>query len=393
MGIHLKNKVPITTHMFAIAYALFVFSLLNRDVSNTNALYWLTVPAKYGALAILSAGILYTAYTQKQMLRIIILFLIDALVLIQSGVLTFVLITLFAFLAIKIENKMIMKIAFYTLSIYLIMVIILCYIGVFQNVITNRYVGTSNRYSLGFYHSNVVPLIYSYIVAYGLLSNQIKKHMYWLFLTLDICIFFLCGSRNAFLITILLIGGKYFSETRCAQNILKNNIYNTILEFSAKFCVPFLSLISIGIPLLLEQYQLFSKIDSILSYRFTYIWEKIKSDGLHFLPQITNDTFFSDGIVIDNGYAFLAIRYGLFMSILLSIAIYFIAKYYKKNTFVLIVIILVAFENLIDNDIIDYSCLPYLIIAEKCIINGLKSKKEKYGRTYNRNNEYVQRIN
>lgn len=384
-----KNKISVTTLIFAISYALFVFSLFNRDVSDISTLYWWTLPVKYGALALLTGGILSRAYTQRQIMWIVILLAIDALAMINSGVLTFFVITLFAVLGTKIKDKTILNIAFTTLCIYIALVLILFCAGIYKDVITNRYVGTSDRHSLGFYHSNVLPLLYSYLIGYGLLSNRIKKNGYILAMLGAFILLQLCGSRNAFAITILLIIGKWFSESVLSKRKI-GNIANKVLYIIAKYSVTVLSIISIGIPLLIGQNKIFSVIDSTLSFRFTYILMKIKIDGLHFFPKMTNDMYFSNGIVIDNGYAFIAIRYGLLIIGFLCLAVFITAKHYKDNTFVLIVIILVAVENLIDNDIIDYSCLPYLIIVEKCVIDKFKRKKINYGKSNKCNNEYIQ---
>lgn len=385
----LKNKISLSTFMFAMAYVLFVFYLFNQDVSDIGVLYWLTKPAKYGALAVLTVGIIYSAYKKKQILWIVALLAVDVLVMIKSGVLTFILITLFTILGTKIENKTIIRIAFYTLCGYLALVIIFYGAGVYQDVITNRYVGTSDRHSLGFYHSNVLPLVYSYLIGYGLLGKLIKKNQYVLILLGAVCLFFICGSRNAFWVTVLLVLGKWFSESLFIKRRI-GRIMNCILYVTAKYSVFLLSIISIGVPLLIERSKIFSTIDYIFSFRFTYILMKIKSDGLYLLPRMTNEMFFSNGIVIDNGYAFIVLRYGLLIAILLGMAVFITAKHYKDNTFVLIVITLVAIENIIDNDIVDYSCLPYLIIIEKCVIDGFKRKKMSHERFNKRNNEYIQ---
>ena len=140
---------------------------------------------------------------------------------------------------------------------------------------------------------------------------------------------------------------------------------------------------------MLDKVTAFRTLDYMFSYRFTYIASMIQNWGISLIPKMTNKTYFGNEIVIDNGYAFLIIRYGVLMIIFLSILIYCVAKKYKNNTFVLFLIIVVACSNLIDNDLIDYSVLPYLIISEKCLIEGLR-RRSGYGRSHKRNNEYLQ---
>lgn len=374
-----KNNFKFTTtyFLFLVSYMLFVFSLFNRDVSDTGILYALTVPAKYISLIIVTCGILCRTYSIKKIQWIIILLCIDIFVLFNSGVLIFILISLFAFFSAKIEDEEILKIAYYTLLIYTVIVILLCAFGIYNDVITHRWVGSEDRRSFGFYHSNVLPLIYSYLVGYGLASGIYQKKHYVFLILIDVLIFYFCGSRNALITTLLLIGGKWFSDS-IRKKSYKNRIDLT-MGFFAKFIIPILTVISIVVPLLIDQVKVFKLFDFILSYRFTYIANIIKNEGLHFITKMTNEMYFSNEIVIDNGYAFLTVRYGLLIVIFLSIITYCVAKKYKDNTFILILIIIVACSNLIDNDLMDYSCLPYLIISEKCVIEGIKRRGKSNG--------------
>ena len=388
MKIKNSSKINKINLLFSISYVLFVFSLFNRDVSNIDVLYPLTIPAKYIALAILTAGIMFRAYSKKQIRVVIILLCADLLVLMKSGALIFILISLFAFFANKLEDKDILKVAYYTLLFFTLFVFIFSIVGIYNDEITKRWVDSAARHSLGFYHSNVLPLIYSYLVGYGLLTGIFKKKHYIILLTIDLVIYYFCGSRNSLLTTFLLVLGKWFIDSVIETGKFKK-IINRIVGFGAKLIVPLLTVFSIFIPLMLDEVTAFRTLDYMFSYRFTYIASMIQNWGISLIPKMTNKTYFGNEIVIDNGYAFLIIRYGVLMIIFLSILIYCVAKKYKNNTFVLFFIIVVACSNLIDNDLIDYSVLPYLIISEKCLIEGLR-RRSGYGRSHKRNNEYLQ---
>lgn len=382
-----NRRFSIINVLFLVSYALFVFSLFNRDVSDISIFYFMTILAKYLSLAILVFGVLYKkSYSRKQIQWIVMLLVIDTYLLIESSALIFVLITLFAVFSTELNDSDILKMAYYTLVVYTVITIFLCAFGIYHDVLTNRWVGSNNRHSFGFYHSNVLPLIFSYLVGYGLLGNILKRKHYFIIVILDVLIYYFCGSRNALTITILLIAGKIFVDSKFIKGKLKRKA-NLIIGFLAKFIVPILAAVSIGVPLLMDKIKILMIFDYLLSYRFTAIAKIIENEGIHFMTKMTNEMYFSNEIIIDNGYAFLSIRYGLLMIILLSFFAYVVARRYKDNTFVLIVIILVACSNLIDNDLIDYSCLPYLIISEKCIIEGTKRRRKFYGRSYKCNNE------
>ena len=388
MKIRNSSKINKINLLFSISYVLFVFSLFNRDVSNTDVLYPLTIPAKYIALVILTAGIMFRVYSKKQIQVVIILLCADLLVLVKSGALIFILISLFAFFANKLEDKDILRVAYFTLLFFTLCVFIFSIVGGYNDEITKRWVGSAARHSLGFYHSNVLPLIYSYLVGYGLLTGIFKKKHYFILLIVDLIIYYFCGSRNSLFTTFLLVLGKWFIDSVIETGRFKK-IINRIVGFGAKLIVPLLAVFSIFIPLMLDKVAAFRMLDYMLSYRFTYIASMIQNLGISLIPKMTNKTYFGNEIVIDNGYAFLIIRYGVLMIIFLSILTYCVAKKYKNNTFVLFLIIVVACSNLIDNDLIDYSVLPYLIISEKCLIEGLR-RRSGYGRSHKRNNEYLQ---
>lgn len=384
-----QSKVKPTYFIFALSYALFTFSLFNRDVSNIDVFYFLTTPAKYTALVLLTIGICFRAYSKRQINLVIILLCADLIVLVRSGVLIFILISLFALYATKINDKDILKIAFYMLLLLTLTVLVLSLLGIYDDKITRRWINGTVRHSLGFYHSNVFPLIFSYLVGYGLLSGIFKSRHSLILIILDLVIYHFCGSRNSLFTVLILIIGKFIIDNTKANTKIKNKI-NRIMEFVAKTIVPLLSLISIIIPLLLDKAPMLRALDFLMSYRFTYIANMIQKLGIKLIPKISNEMYFDNEIVIDNGYAFMTLRYGILIVILFSILVYNAAIKYKDNTFALLTIIVVAVCNLIDNDLIDYSVLPYLIIAEKCAIEGYR---RRYGRPYQCNNEHLQRTN
>lgn len=365
---------------------MFVLSLFYKDVSAPEVLERVASVGKYASVGFLIVGALYNAYTKKQLVWIMGLLIVDALLLIKTGVLLFITITLFTYLALNIKDRESIKIAFCTLIIYTVATLLLCKFGVFENLITRRWPDSPKRYTFGFYHSNVLPLIYSYLVAYSLLL--MKKNMNIigavLLIIVDLYIYKFCGSRNALIVVILLVVGKLIVDTSWFGRI--KNVVNKPLRIIAVVCIPVLTIATLGIALLLNKYSVLKKIDFICSYRFTYISMKIQKLGLSLLPAMTTNEYFKDEVVIDNGYAYVAIRYGIVMIIILSIIVCGLVKKYKNNSLVLGVIILVVIQNLIDNDLLDYSCLPFLILGLKNIVG-----EKKYGRIGKRNNECIQR--
>lgn len=307
MKLSYKIKFPLLC--FVMAYTLFTFSMFNRDTSNVNIFYTLTNIAKYAALIFSICGAVNTALSKKQFIGLLILLSADLIVTLRTGALLFIIITIFAYLAMKIDNKDICKLAFYTLLIYTLVTMLFCILGIYTDLITRRWLDSTDRHSFGFYHSNVVPLIYSYLLAYYLLIIQKKPKMrtYTLLILISFLIYHFCGSRNAVVISILLVIGKIISYTKWLDKGKTARTINKKLYYLAKYSVVFWGIITIIIPIFLKKSRFLNLIDFILSYRFTYIAAKIQHLGLNLFPKMTNEEYFADKIVIDNGLSLIHI--------------------------------------------------------------------------------------
>ena len=165
-----------------------------------------------------------------------------------------------------------------------------------------------------------------------MVTGIFKKKHYFILLTVDLVIYYFCGSRNSLFTTFLLVLGKWFIDSVIETGRFKK-IINRIVGFGAKLIVPLLTAFSVFIPLMLDKVAFFRILDFMLSYRFTYIASMIQNLGISLIPKMTNKAYFGNAIVIDNGYAFLIIRYGVLMIIFLSILIYCVAKKYKNNDY------------------------------------------------------------
>lgn len=376
----MKYRTKISESCYFIAYILFVFSWFNRDVENIDVFYLYTNIAKNASLIFLVVGAFFTSPPPKQIKWFMLLLAFDVMLFIRTDTLFFIMITLFAYLAIKIPNSTIIKIAFGVLLFFAIGTIILVFAGVYSDVITRRWANSAERHSFGFYHSNVLPLVFSYLVAYYLLliKHGHQRLTYMLIFIIDILLYHFCGSRNAFFIVIFLIVSRIYSDRNRKEaktlGWLRKGIEQG-LYMGACFCVWGYSLISFILPHLVNTDEIWSYIDYITSFRFTYIHNKMQILGVELMPKLTNKKFFSNQIVIDNGFAYVFLRYGILTTFLLGLLVFMTAKRYRDNLFVLMVIIIISTQNFIDNDIFDYSCLPFIIIGIKCGIGVWKERE------------------
>lgn len=369
----MNDKYTVSEINFTIAYMFFIISLFNRDVSNPNVFFVITNTAKYISLVVLIATVISNSVINKQLYRILVLLGISLLITLQSGVMYFIIFVLLTYASRNIDNKFILKIALFTIVTLTILTIFFCLLGIYTDEITCRWEGSAIRHSFGFYHSNVLPLIFLYSTVYYCLIMPRKMNLYKLFffVMIDFGLFFLCGSRNSLLLTALIVFVKYYVDRR-KQRRVANELVRKIIGIGARLSVFFWGAISLIIPLLLHRIPILNIVDYINSYRFSSIKAKLDVLGVSIFPKMTNDQYFKDLIVVDNGYAFIAIRYGLIVLLFLALLVYSLGKTYKNNTFVLCVIIIVSLANLIDNDIFDYCCLPFIIIGLKSVVTNVR---------------------
>lgn len=376
----MKYRTKKSELCYFVAYVLFVFSWFNRDVENIGVFYLYTNIAKNISLLFLIIGICCLAPSKRQIKWFLLLLSFDVMLAIRTETLFFIIIALFAYLAIKMPNNTIIKIAFEVLLFFTIGTIILVFAGAYSDVITRRWANSAERHSFGFYHSNVLPLVFSYLVAYYLLltKHRDQRLTYMLIFVIDILLYHFCGSRNAFLIVILLIASRMYSDSNRKIDKTLGRLGKGIkqcLYIGAGFCVWGYSLISFILPYLVNKHEIWKYIDYITSFRFTYIHKKMQILGVGLMPKMTNKDFFSNQIVIDNGFAYVLLRYGILTSFLLGLLVFMTAKRYRDNIFVLMVIIIISTQNFIDNDIFDYSCLPFIIIGIKCSSDVWRERK------------------
>lgn len=271
----------------------------------------------------------------------------------------------------------IIKISMRILLLSTLTVTAFCIMGILPDRMTSR--DTINfisytRHSFGFYHSNVLPLILLYLELYYIFIMGEKSNygLLILFILTGLVINYLCDSRNAFYLCI------FVNITVIILKLIKSeNILRTCLHIIARLSVPFLFGFSYLMMVLLAHGGIWDRVDYIFSGRFRAGVLKMRDVGLHWINFMSNKEFFSDGIVCDNGYIYILMRYGI-----LSILFYFlisekIVSKYKRDKFVLVVITVMFFANFIDNDLVDYLVLPFILIAFNSSGRTVKNEKIK----------------
>lgn len=258
------------------------------------------------------------------------------------------------------ESK-ICNISLFILIVGTIITVFGCLVGIIPDIMTSEAFSTElTRHSYGFYHSNVLPN--NLVIIELLIVWKEEKHVNYililLFEGLHILVFFLVHSRMSLLVGSLLSIGILFMSLIHQNKKVKNTLYN-IANMLLIMCVG-ISFLLVGI---YPYSKTVEKIDLFFSNRFWTALLKIKNLGLYLLNFKTNKDFYSDGIIVDNGYLFLAIRYGLIVLIFVLFILLILIKKNRDNVYKLICLICVIIIAFIDNLFLSYRFLPFLIIV------------------------------
>ena len=138
---------------------------------------------------------------------------------------------------------------------------------------------------------------------------------------------------------------------------------------------------------------IWNTIDTFFSGRFRLAIFKMRRIGFHFINIMSNENFINDNItyangqnlstvVLDNGYLYIILRYGILFLFFYFFIAYLLAKKNKKNICILGTIVMVFIANFVDNDLVDYSFLPFILWAfndfgTNKVIKNLRVKFEK----------------
>lgn len=291
-----------------------------------------------------------------------------------TGDLYWSILVLFIYGARNINHKYILKISISILVSGVCCVLMLCLIGALPDVMTARnstIANSFNRHSLGFYHSNVLPLIVLYLEAYYIFleREKIKYSVIISFMFIGFILNVICNSRNAFYLCILLSMLVCFEKSVGFSKKIKEASYVV-----TKYSVVFMSAFSYAMMFLLLKGGIWNTIDSFFSGRFRLAIFKMRRIGLHFINFMSNKEFVTDfityvdgktlaSIVLDNGYIYVILRYGILVILFYFAVSFILAKKSKGDMYAICVLLIVFIANFVDNDLVDYSFLPFILFA------------------------------
>lgn len=300
-----------------------------------------------------------------------ILFCLLNLMIVDGGI-SYIILILFVISSKNCSLEKIFRYTLYALIISHLFVVLSACIGILNDTIDFRYVGKFSgsvlsgayyRHSMGFLVHNQVPIvcliIYLYIIV--LKRNGIKKTESVAFLALNYVVFKYFGSRVVFILMMLAITFYYLIKMN------KIHRFKKITPFLA-FIYLLSAVLSVITAYCYKDNNLWNKLDMIFNNRIRMASEALRFYGIGLVGSGRKAVLYSSesllNITLDNGYINVLIGDGLVVFLVLIVIwtyITFIAEK-QRNKYLLLVLCLIAVENLINSHLGSFKLIPFFCI-------------------------------
>lgn len=390
-----KNEI-----LFYLSYVILYISLIIGDVYNIGSMDILARYLRIGSYILIFISCINIRLKKKDFFRMVTILMVTFLYGAKTGDLYWSVLILLIYNSKKIDIEKVYKTSSRIIAIGIISVLALCMFGVLPDILTSRNTVEQinyNRHSFGFYHSNVLPLLIFYLEVYYICieKEKTRDNVIVFFMLLSGVANTFCHSRNALILSLTLSLFVVFSKK------MKKDEYKILYRITA-LIIPCMSIFSFSMMFLLLKGGIWNTIDTFFSGRFRLAIFKMRRTGLHLINIMSNELFVKDNItyvdgkdmssiVLDNGYLYVILRYGILIILVYFLVAYCLAKKNKGNACVLGALIAVFIANFVDNDLVDYSFLPFILWAfnDVRVDSIIKNMGKKTGKIYKGNIEKV----
>ena len=272
---------------------------------------------------------------------------------------------------IRDNLKDIFKWSIYNLTVGHIIIMLLSFVGILEDHITTRWVGSYMgsffggeyiRHQMGFLASNQIPLtlmiVYIMFIAYKKEKITIKEQL--LFLILNMCCFISFGARVSF----LLIIGAFF--VYCILRISDKFFPNWTIKTNFIWILyPFCMMISVILGYFYNSgSNLWLLLNDIFYNRIRWAHAGLKHYGLSILGyglKAGQATGTNGENLVDNGYVLILLQRGIILTIMVIVMWSYLTYIAEKNRdkYMVLSLILIAVASLIDNHLILYKMIPF----------------------------------
>lgn len=199
-----KNEI-----LFYLSYIILYISLFIGDVYNIGGLDILARYLRICSYILIAISCFNLRFVKKEFLQMMVIFMITLLYAMKTEDLYWSILILLIYNSKKINIESVYRISLRIIIIGIISVLFLCLIGILPDILTSRDTLEQidyNRHSLGFYHSNVFPLLIFYLEVYYIciVKEKVRDSVIVLFMIFAVIVNVFCRSRNAIIISLLL---------------------------------------------------------------------------------------------------------------------------------------------------------------------------------------------
>lgn len=356
-------KIKLNSSFFKMAYCLYYFTFFLEDLPLENTLnvdlLQIASYIRYFTYTIFILHLISQKLPLKNLVLLICIVLGGVLVAIGTSSFYWMILPIVILSATNENIFSVIKLSYRLLLILTIVVVVLSALEILPDILSYRTPFSPPRHSLGFYHSNVLPMVIFWLLSYKMiLSSETEKIswfelVFWFVLTLTVN--YLCDSRNG-IFSVLLLLILYI----IAKNKNSGTKFNTVLFWSSKYstlvCIVF-SFIAMFFQETKTSFWLL--INSLSSGRFSAAYNQLKISGINLINLSPIDINY----ILDNGYLCVAFTFGIVFVFFYVITAFKLSKRYRNNLIVLIVSCIAAIVNIIDNDLTSYGYLPIILLA------------------------------
>lgn len=359
--------------LFLLAYALYFSGLI---IDHTVALYSSEIKRFVSVIAICC---LIPVCMKKRMDFMIlkrkiwiylILLAVTVLAVLSNDL--FLLFLILLGISIPVDCEGVIK-SIYKISIKLTifistLIVILCLADVIPNLSSIRSIGMNDRWAYGFDHSQTLSLLFLYVVLYYYTYKQkVSINDFILFQLIGWFLAFFFDTRNG-LYSLEIFYFIYASFKMLCFTFQRNNkLIHKILYFISCRIIGIIAILSFVVLWFYTRGNaLIIKMDSILTGRISLPLRTFSTHPIKWINIMSFNEYRSAlESTMDNGYYYIAFRYGILYLILLCIISRFITKFFRlqNNIFGAISFITIAISCAVANGFPGCYFYPFWIVA------------------------------
>lgn len=350
--------------LFAVGYSLFYYALFINSIAISDGLKEnMNNVLKLFACFFLLASVFSKRLKFKSLPIMLFVMMTSLLFLISSRDIFFCTLFLIALSSYHFDSRIIFVISRYLLLMSTILVIIACGVGLLPDVITIRsFFDDFSRHSFGFAHSNVLPNAIVMLIAYTLVVKEYCLSIceYVFFLLIIGLAFYYCRGYNGLIssLSLLVLSCISVNKKNWSSLLTFTPIILSILSF-----LPFFYISNS------DMNEFWATVDFMLTNRISLGQYVVENIGFNFINFMSTKEYFSIARVLDNGYMYIGLRYGIFLLVLLCLLLrHYLNSMIRYNDIKMLYLFnLILISNVIDNMFFSYLMLPFLVCAVKIV--------------------------